>query len=66
MPESYNVLFASSNIHKYEEAEKILAEFGIKLSFFQTELLEIQDDSLSKIALQKAENAYEKYAKNRL
>ena len=63
MPESYNVLFASSNIHKYEEAEKILAEFDIELSFFQTELVEIQDDSLSKIALQKVENAYEKCKK---
>ena len=53
MPESYDVLFASSNVHKYEEAKKILAEFGIKLGFFQTDLVEIQDDSLSKIALKK-------------
>jgi len=60
MPKSYDVIFASSNTHKYEEAEKILAEFEIKLGFFQTELVEIQDDSLSKIALQKVENAYEK------
>ena len=63
MPESYDVLFASSNEHKYEEAEKILAEFGIKLEFFKTDLVEIQDDSLSKIALQKALNAYEKCKK---
>ena len=63
MPKSYNVLFASSNIHKYEEAKKILDKFGIKLGFFQTELVEIQDDSLSKIALQKAENAYDKCKK---
>ena len=63
MPKSYDILFASSNEHKYEEAEKILAEFGIKLGFFQTELVEIQDDSLSKIALQKALNAYEKCKK---
>ena len=63
MPESYDVLFASSNVHKYEEAKKILAEFGIKLGFFQTELVEIQDDSLSKIALQKVLNAYEKCKK---
>jgi len=63
MPESYDVIFASSNTHKYEEAEKILAEFDIELDFFQTELVEIQDDSLSKIALQKAENAYEKCKK---
>jgi len=63
MPKSYDVIFASSNTHKYEEAEKILAEFDIELGFFQTELVEIQDDSLSKIALQKAENAYEKCKK---
>ena len=63
MPKSYDVLFSSSNIHKYEEVEKILAEFEIKLEFFQTDLVEIQDDSLSKIALQKAENAYEKCKK---
>jgi len=63
MPESYDVLFASSNTHKYEEAEKILAEFGIKLGFFQTELVEIQDDSLAKIAVQKALNAYDKCKK---
>ena len=63
MPKSYDVLFASSNTHKYEEAEKILSEFGIKLEFFQTDLVEIQDESLSKIALQKALNAYEKCKK---
>jgi len=63
MPKSYDVLFASSNTHKYEEAEKILAEFDIELGFFQTELVEIQDDSLSKIALQKALNAYDKCKK---
>nr|AIF07273.1 RdgB/HAM1 family non-canonical purine NTP pyrophosphatase (rdgB) [uncultured marine thaumarchaeote KM3_201_G04] len=63
MPKSYDVLFASSNTHKYKEAEKILAEFDIELGFFQTELIEIQDDSLSKIALQKALNAYEKCKK---
>ena len=60
MPKSYDVLFASSNTHKYEEAEKILSEFGIKLEFFQTDLVEIQDESLSKIAVQKALNAYDK------
>ena len=63
MPKSYDMLFASSNTHKYEEAEKILAEFDIELGFFQTELIEIQDDSLSKIASQKALNAYEKCKK---
>ena len=60
---NWDVAFVTSNVNKYEEAEKILAEFGIKLGFFQTELAEIQDDSLSKIALQKALNAYEKCKK---
>jgi len=63
MPKSYDVLFASSNKHKYEEAEKILAEFGIKLGFFQTDLVEIQDDSISEIAVQKALGAYGKCKK---
>ena len=63
MPKSYNVIFASSNKHKYEEAEKILAEFGIKLEFFQTDLMEIQSDSLSEIASQKALDAYGKCKK---
>jgi len=63
MPKSYNVIFASSNKHKYEEAEKILSEFGIKLEFFQTDLMEIQSDSLSEIASQKALDAYGKCKK---
>jgi len=63
MPKSYNVLFASSNIHKYEEAKKILSEFGINLEFFQTDLMEIQSDSLSEIALKKVLDAYGKCKK---
>jgi len=63
MPKLSDVLFASSNTHKYEEAKKILSEFGIKLEFFQTDLIEIQDDLLAKIAVQKALNAYDKCKK---
>ena len=63
MPKLYDILFASSNEHKYEEAKEILVEFGIELEFFKTDLVEIQDNSLSKIALQKALNAYEKCKK---
>jgi len=63
MPQSYDnktadVIFASSNMNKYFEAETILAEFGIKPLHYLLDLLEIQDDSLSKIAEQKAVSAY--------
>jgi len=58
MQQSYDVFFASSNVHKYEEAKEILAEFGIKLGFYQTNLVEIQEDSLSKIAEQKVLDAF--------
>ncbi|KFM20618.1 dITP-XTP pyrophosphatase protein [Marine Group I thaumarchaeote SCGC AAA799-D07] len=58
MQQSYDVFFVSSNVHKYEEAEKILLEFGIKLGFYQTSLVEIQEDSLSTIAVKKALDAY--------
>ena len=58
MQQSYDIFFASSNVHKYEEAEKILSEFGIKLGFYQTRLTEIQEDSLPKIAEQKVLDAF--------
>ena len=63
MPESFDnktadVIFASSNMNKFFEAQTILAEFGIKPIHYLLDLLEIQDDSLSKIAEQKAVSAY--------
>ena len=63
MPKSYDnktadVIFASSNMNKFFEAQTILAEFGIKPIHYLLDLLEIQDDSLSKIAEQKAVFAY--------
>ena len=63
MPESFDnktadVIFASSNMNKFFEAQTILAEFGIKPIHYLLDLLEIQDDSLSKIAEQKAVFAY--------
>ena len=69
MPESFDnkpcpdVIFASSNMNKFFEAQIILAEFGIKPIHYLLDLLEIQDDSLSKIALQKALDAYDKCKK---
>lgn len=61
MRRSYDVYFVSSNSHKYGEARQILAEYGIKLGFLRFAPSEIQSDSISKIARQKAMDAYAKY-----
>ena len=58
MQQLYDVLFASSNKHKYLEAKKILGNFGLKLGFLKCSLEEIQSDSIKKIAEKKAVNAY--------
>lgn len=63
MLQLYDLFFVSSNIHKYQEAKKILDSFGIKLGFFESELEEIQSASLKAIALQKAKNAFSKCKK---
>ena len=53
-----NILFASSNKNKYEEAKGILSKFGISLKFFKCSLQEIQSDSLEKVAFHKALDAF--------
>ena len=55
--------FASSNIHKFEESQRILSRLGVNISLFKTTLEEIQSDSLSKIAERKAIDAYTKVQK---
>lgn len=44
-----NIYFATSNLNKYKEAEKILGNYGLKL--YKVNLIEIKDDSLRNIAL---------------
>ena len=63
MPQSFDLYFVSSNHHKYQEAEKILDYFGIRLGFFKYELEEIQSSSLKEIATKKAVQAFQKYKK---
>ena len=46
-----------------KKRKKFWRNLDIELDFFQTELVEIQDDSLAKIAVQKALNAYDKCKK---
>lgn len=63
MPQSFDIFFASSNLHKFKEAKKILDDFGINLGFFKCELEELQSDSLNEIAKHKAKQAFGKLRK---
>lgn len=59
MRRSSDVLFASSNRHKFSEARDILDGLGIRLSFFPCSLQEIQSDSIGDISRHKARQAFE-------
>lgn len=63
MPKLFDLFFASSNAHKYQEAKKILDSFGIRLGFFKSDLKEIQSSSLVEIATKKAIDAFSKCEK---
>lgn len=52
------VTFASTNEKKYREIKSILSSRGIPVDFAKVELVEIQSDSLEKIAREKAKNAF--------
>ena len=53
------LFFVSSNENKFQEAERILSNSGVKINFSKTTLEEIQSNSLSEIAEKKAISAYE-------
>ena len=53
------LFFASSNEHKFQEAERILANLGMQINLFKTTLEEIQSNNLNDIAEKKAINAYD-------
>ena len=63
MQKSFDLYFVSSNIHKYQEAKKILATLGVQIGFLQNSLEEIQSNSLKVIAERKAKYAFSKYKK---
>jgi len=63
MQKLFDLFFASSNKHKYQEAKKILDFFGINLGFLKCDLEEIQSNSLNDIAAHKAKSAFSKYQK---
>ncbi len=52
------LLFASSNRHKFSEAQNILATYGIGLELFSCSLQEIQSDSIRAVSRHKAEHAF--------
>ncbi len=55
---SSRLLFASSNRHKFAEAQSILGTYGIELEFFSCSLQEIQSDSIRTISRHKARHAF--------
>ena len=63
MQQLSELYFASSNTHKFEEAQRILSNLGVNITLFKTTLEEIQSDSLSKIAARKVIDAYAKVQK---
>ena len=54
------LLFVSSNIHKFKEAKEILDSLEIPIKFFKLTLEEIQSNSIKEIALKKAQDAFSK------
>jgi XTP/dITP diphosphohydrolase len=58
-----NLLFVSSNTHKFKEAKEILNSFGISIQFFKLNLVEIQSNSIREIAIKKAQDAFSKCKK---
>ena len=49
-PKGKVAYFATSNIHKFLEARRVLAEFKLATAKLKVEAIEIQDDSLENIA----------------
>jgi len=58
-----DLLFVSSNIHKFKEAKEIFDSFGISIKFFKLNLEEIQSNSIKQIAIKKAQDAFLKCKK---
>jgi len=54
------VFFVTGNVHKFNEARKVLAECNIATAMLNLEAIEIQDDSLENIAKASAVDAAKK------
>jgi len=54
------IFLATRNIHKFNEARRVLAEYGIATAMLRMETLEVQSDDLEEVARFRALNALEK------
>jgi len=54
------VFFVTGNIHKFIEAKRVLAEYGIAAAMLKIKTTEIQDDNLENIAKMSALHAFRK------
>ncbi|MCW4009826.1 MAG: XTP/dITP diphosphatase [Candidatus Bathyarchaeota archaeon] len=54
------VIFATGNIHKFNEARVVLAQHGIATGMLRAKAVEIQSDSLTEIASVSAQDAYKR------
>jgi len=57
-PEGRFIFFATSNVNKFNEARRILAEHGIAVGMLRAKSLEIQSENLEEIACSSAEHAF--------
>ena len=59
-PKGKVVFFATGNIHKFNEARRILAKFRIAIAMVRVEAIEIQDNDIENIAKASATDALKK------
>lgn len=49
-PRTKLIFFATGNIHKFNEARRILAEYNVAIAMVKVKTLELQDDNIENIA----------------
>ncbi|NIR86587.1 non-canonical purine NTP pyrophosphatase, partial [Candidatus Bathyarchaeota archaeon] len=59
-PRGRVVFFVTGNIHKFNEARRVFAEYKVATAVLKIETVEIQDDSIEKIAKANATEAVKK------
>ena len=59
-PKGRVAFFVSSNVHKFNEARRVLAEYGVATALIKRKVLEIQNDSIERIAKTSAAEAAKK------